>query len=107
MDIAYYDRVLVQAHSWAKKAHPAASPQRWAAFANSAAYLLTGLSGGYGGPSVREHAACRLPRTSDFDEACRLVDPVVFGPLTDVHRSLWKQECCFEDDPEDMTELGG
>jgi hypothetical protein len=46
---------LEQAMQWAKENHPAASIQHKAAFANSVAYLATGASGGFGGPSLREH----------------------------------------------------
>jgi hypothetical protein len=35
--------------------HPAASLQHRVAFANSVAYLASGASGGFGGPSIREH----------------------------------------------------
>jgi hypothetical protein len=35
--------------------HPNSSLQHRAAFANSVAYLVSGASGGFGGPSIREH----------------------------------------------------
>lgn len=46
---------LKKAMEWANVNYPAASVQHKAAFANSVAYLITGASGGYGGPSLREH----------------------------------------------------
>lgn len=55
-----YQEVLERAMTWARKNRPKASPERHAAFANSVAYAVTGASGGYGGPSVREHAASRV-----------------------------------------------
>lgn len=54
-----YSDVLKRAMAWANENRPNASPQHKAAFANSVAYAVTGWSGGYGGPSVREHAATR------------------------------------------------
>jgi hypothetical protein len=47
--------VLKKAMEWAKTHKPDASLQRKAAFANSVSYLVTGGSGGLGGPSLREH----------------------------------------------------
>jgi hypothetical protein len=46
---------LRQAMQWAKDKYADAPIQHKAAFANSVAYLVTGASGGFGGPSVREH----------------------------------------------------
>jgi hypothetical protein len=46
---------LEKAMNWAQLNHSTASTQHKAAFANSVAYLVTGGSGGYGGPSLREH----------------------------------------------------
>jgi hypothetical protein len=43
------------AMEWAKANKPDASMAHKAAFANSVSYLVTGGSGGYGGPSLREH----------------------------------------------------
>jgi hypothetical protein len=46
---------LTTAMGWAQTHHAEKSLQHKAAFANSVAYLVTGGSGGYGGPSLREH----------------------------------------------------
>ena len=46
---------LKSAMSWAIENHPNSSLQHRSAFANSVMYLVTGFSGGYGGPSLREH----------------------------------------------------
>lgn len=46
---------LNKAMEWAQMNHSNASAQHKAAFANSVEYLVTGASGGYGGPSLREH----------------------------------------------------
>jgi len=101
----HHDDILVQALSWAKDKKPDTSPQHQAAFANSVATIITGWSGGYGGPSMREHAATRqIGCRSDlsFDEVCSLVEPVVFGPLTEEHRIV-EEEYCFDDDPSDLA----
>lgn len=47
--------ILQKAMEWAKSHYPDSSLQHKAAFANSVQYLVTGASGGYGGPSLREH----------------------------------------------------
>lgn len=106
-----YKNVLEKAKQFIDERMPATSAQKRAAFANSVAYLVTGLSGGYGGPSVREHAASHkygLGGRLTYDEAVAwLSDPkdVIFGPLTDVHRGCWAHEYCFDDDPDDIRNL--
>lgn len=47
--------VLSQAMEWAIAHHPQSSLAHRCAFANSVQYLVTGGSGGFGGPSIREH----------------------------------------------------
>lgn len=106
-----YDQILARALERAKKERPDASPQHRAAYANSVAYVLTGRAGGYGGPSMREYVASGL-RYGDnpppnFEAACREVGKSVFGPLTDAHRAASEQECCFDDDPEDVVRCRG
>ena len=46
---------LKAAMAWAKEHYSGASMQHKCAFANSVDYFMTGASGGYGGPSLREH----------------------------------------------------
>ena len=55
-----YDSILERAFEYGKSQHPDAPAEHHAAFANSVAYAMTGASGGYGGPSMREHLASRL-----------------------------------------------
>jgi hypothetical protein len=105
-----YIEVLERAMGYAREHFPQAAPQRRAAFANSVAYLVFHMAGGYGGPSVREHAAARKyaaePRT--YEEAVSLLaDPggVIFGPLTSLHHQCWLAEHCFDDDPQDARAL--
>ncbi len=105
------DSVLEKARALVEERKPGASPQHKAAFANSVAYFVTGESGGYGGPSVREHAASRIAYTRaswTFDEAVlELIrdDGVIFGPITDLHRQCWEDEYCFDDDATDVALL--
>lgn len=105
-----YTDILERALQLAQEQYPQASPQKHAAFANSVAYLVTGANGGYGGPSVREHAASwrYTNRQYSFEEAVKLLlaaDGPIFGPLTQLHRKLWQEEYCFDDDPQDIAEL--
>lgn len=107
-----YHDILEQAKQYIEERRPEASPQKIAAFANSVAYMVTGLAGGYGGPSVREHAAAREFGPGgghSFEEACRLLsseEGPIFGPITKLHRVCWREEFCFDDDPEDLRALG-
>jgi hypothetical protein len=102
-----YDEILTKALNLAKQTHPEASVQHQSAFANSVAYLCTGWSGGFGGPSIREHVACRHRQGEDmsFEQAVEACSEDVFGPLTENHKIAWEQEYCFDDDPKDLVEL--
>ncbi|OQA03212.1 MAG: hypothetical protein BWY68_00802 [bacterium ADurb.Bin400] len=111
-DTQSYDEVLQRARRLAEERHPQASTQTHVAFANSVASLVTGSSGGYGGPSVREHAASQMHggRNYTFEEAVELLlDPqgVIFGPIAEIHRICWTDEHCFDDDPDDIRVLSG
>jgi len=103
--------VAEQAMDWIKQNRPEASPQHKAAFANAVTSKVTGFTGGFGGPSVREHAAARIRcgERMSFEEAVNLLnadDGPVFGPITKLHRVMWRVEHCFDDDPADLQELG-
>jgi len=80
-----YSDVLERAMAWASENHPNASSQKKAAFANSVAYAVTGASGGYGGPSVREHAACRIVHQAIGDKrpfiTGRQITPQMVGEM--------------------------
>jgi hypothetical protein len=111
-----YDVVLERARQLIEDKKPDASPQKKAAFANGVACLVTGWSGGYGGPSVREHAVnsvinkLGIPGQISFEVAVEELiksDGVIFGPITDLHRMIWAEEHCSYDDPEDVVELEG
>jgi hypothetical protein len=128
-----YHNILEKAREWGCQKHPQANNYRHAAFANSVAYLVVGVSGGYGGPSIREHAVSyaiagdgfnlpantsmgtltvqfpdgRLPSSGewDFDSACLFAEPIVYGRLPASSRKIIQQEHCFNDDPADLEEL--
>lgn len=127
-------QILARAKDWGQKKYPNAAVQRHAAFANSVCYLVTGLSGGYGGPSIREHAVSwsligdgsraiaqtnlgnltvlfpdgRLPMPGhwDFNRACQFAETIVYGQLPAIAKAIIEQEHCFDDDPEDLKLLG-
>lgn len=101
--------------AWIQKERPDVTPQKKAAFANSVGYLVTGASGGYGGPSLREHIAGMVHGAGgqhSFEEACRLLlkdDGAIFGSLTEQHHCFWNEQSdiCFDDDPDDLRQLSG
>lgn len=134
MEIDFYQKCLSWARVYGEGEYATASPQKHAAFANSVAYLVTGYSGGYGGPSIREHAVSwalsgpngqqvpvetnlgtlvgqipdgSLPQAGEweFEAACQFAAPIVFGLLTDLHRRVYESEHCFDDDHVDILRL--
>lgn len=111
-----YMQVLECAMARARERYPQASPELRAAYANSVAYAVTGLSGGYGGPSAREYAANQASRDylavtgrrMSFAEAAEEFarpDGLIFGPLTDAHHWHWRNLPCSGDDPADAAAL--
>lgn len=104
--------ILKDARAWGEKNYPQASVQKHAAFANSVMYVMTRGAGGFGGPSVRELAATKALNDSgrdftDFSAACQFVDPIVYGPLTNLHRHIWdhQKQITFDNDPDDVKQL--
>jgi hypothetical protein len=107
-----YHDLLRQARTWGEHHYPQASSYKHAAFANGVLYVLHRASGGFGGPSVREHAVAQAVNDTgrsftDFETACQFVAPIVYGPLTDLHRRIWddQQVICHDNDPEDERQL--
>jgi hypothetical protein len=126
-----YQAILEKAIAEAKAKHPKAPVQHHAAFANSVAYLVTGASGGYGGPSCREHAVSHsvflqsggtrttvegmntfvpssetvMPGQWDYESACNFADPLCFGELQNIHHECYRSEHCFDDAPSDIVAL--
>jgi hypothetical protein len=69
---------LEKAMQWAKDNHPTASIQHKAAFANSVAYYVAGASGGFGGPSLREHlCSWKLAGASGIAGAVSIADEAI------------------------------
>lgn len=107
-----YDAVLDRARRLGEERHPGAPAAHHAAFANSVAYAVTGWSGGYGGPSMREHWCSRLvaPHRGleglTFDRAVEICEQACYGPLTrDIARMLAEEEGrCFDDAPGEQEE---
>lgn len=108
-----YDKILEDALAYGRTHAPSGGKYHMSAFANSVAYLCTGMSGGYGGPSVREHTVSyslegKLPSGEwEFKSACLHCFPLCFGGLNQQHLNVWKElkELCFDDDPEDVEIL--
>ncbi len=100
-----YDEALTQAMELGKAKHSDAPQHHHAAFANSVAYLVTGMSGGYGGPSMREHQASRIGHSQgqvgaySFEDAVKAVEDCCYGPLTFDHATMLEDEHCFDDAP--------
>lgn len=114
-----HTEALEKAMEWASENHSADSLHHRCAFANSVAYLVTGWSGGFGGPSMREHLVSwslallgDLPRSGDwdFDKAVTHAARYCFEPAANYRRELLlilEGENCFDDDPEDIEYLKG
>ena len=100
-----YSAILERALVLGKERHPDAPSQHHAAFANSVAYAVTRMSGGYGGPSMREHWASRIVASScgrqscSFEQAVELLEENSYGPLTTEHALMLELEYCFDDAP--------
>lgn len=125
---------LEMAMAWANQNKPAASMHHKAAFANSVAYLITGASGGYGGPSLREHlvswslgtagtvnidgqamttitpGSLPMPGQWTFEAAVAHAAPLCFESARrhlNLLLQIQEREHCFDDDPEDLKALRG
>ena len=99
-----HDEVLDRAMKLGKERHPEAPQHHHAAFANTVATLITGWSGGYGGPSMREHWASRVAYSKgasefNFEAAVEAVDEACYGSLTVDHARMLEEEHCFDDAP--------
>lgn len=104
-----HDEVLERAMKLGKERHPEAPQHHHAAFANTVATLVTGWSGGYGGPSMREHWASRVAYSKgiekfDFDSAVTAVDEACYGTLTIDHARMLEDEHCFDDAPGEVEQ---
>ena len=105
-EMALYSKYLEDALHYAQTKFTSAPIEHQRSFANSVAHALTGMTGGYGGPSMREHLAARKSSrfdrlTSTFKDACKLLEACCFGPITDEHAKIFVIEHCFHDTEED------
>lgn len=106
-----FDVTLKRAMEYGKKKHPNAPVEHHAAFANSVAYAMTGMSGGYGGPSMREHWASRIIVSSfgagfdrcTFEQAIEAVEECCFGELTYEIALMSQCEHCIDDCEADLV----
>ena len=113
MNINNYSEILKKAYEIGKTNHPDAPNSYHCAFANSVACFVTGASGGYGGPSVREHTTERLGGAIKnmgewtFDEAVTFCDSICYGEITETHWRIWRENpsLCFDDTEEDLEVL--
>jgi len=101
-----YDSVLERARALGEERHPDAPAEHHGAFANSVACLVTGWSGGYGRPSMREHYACRqgVGGEYSFEEAVAIAEPICYGPLTPKIAMMAVEDPCFDDAPGEFRE---
>lgn len=111
-----FDDILREARTWGESHHPNASSQHHAAFANSVMYATHRMSGGFGGPSIREHAANKAVNESGIDfadkpieDTYKFVEPFVYGELTSLHYELWSDKrikgISFDNDEADVKQL--
>lgn len=104
-----YDKILDRAMAVGAELHPGAPKEHHAAFANSVAYLVTGFSGGFGGPSMREHLAGRIGHAKGlvsncaFEQAVEAVKVCCYGDLTVEHANML-EEHCFDDAPGEVAQ---
>ncbi len=109
------DAFVERAFREAQKKMPNHSMAKHAALANALASVLTGISGGYGGPSVREYVAEQVLREKvDVDSPLAyksamqiLLDPKgpIYGPVTQQHLVYWCEYDNFDNDPDDIEAL--
>lgn len=124
-----WDKTHKKALKWAALNYHKASRYHKAAFCNSVAYFVTGISGG-SGPSIREHLTTwsltgdgerqqvetsigvvtvqfpdgRLKPAGNytFQEAVTICAPICFGQLPKLALKVYEMEHCFDDDPKDL-----
>ena len=145
-----FEEILNLALKWGRDNYPNAHMTRHAAFArrslrhasafaNSVTYLVTeaspvghgtcATSGGYGGPSLREHAVSwslakdgatdtrsgitviypdgRIPRPGQwsYEKALAFCEPICYGNLPAICKRIAESEYHFDDDPKDTDQL--
>lgn len=87
--------------------YPNESDYKKSAFKNSVATAVTGISGGFGGPSIREYASPK--QIENLEEAFEKCSKVCFHELTEKHLFFYKNRFdgypSFNNDPEDLEKL--
>ncbi|MFG1858942.1 hypothetical protein ACGFJT_44405 [Actinomadura geliboluensis] len=106
-----HSSTLHKALELARKKYPNVAPELHTAFANTVAFAVTGVDGGFGPASCREHLASRkyILNQVTYEQATReMLDPEgpIFGPLTEAHREVFESESCHNDAPADREALG-
>ncbi len=105
-----HGKILEQAMALGKERYSNAPGKCHAAFANSVAYIMTGMAGGFGGPSMREHWAGRVAHSKglvgncSFEQAVEVAEGVCFGPLSYEIALMLEVEYCFDDAPNEQEE---
>jgi hypothetical protein len=108
--------IAKEALDYAKEHYPDASPYNRSAFANSVVYALTGFTGPYGGPSVREHVANLMLGTAykkedwanvPIEHLYSFVATWTLGPLLPEHIKFWRtsKSICHDTDPAEEDDL--
>lgn len=119
--------ILKKALEWAKEHHPDAPIEHQCAFANAVLEKVTGMSGGYAGPSAREMAcsyangrtlgieggltllfpdgSIPMPGEWSFEQACSFCEPLCFGAITNLHFNCWRTMPTFNNTVEDLQAL--
>lgn len=110
------ENVLQIALRWCEEHQQNQSINRKCAFANSVENLVTGLCGGFGGPSLRQHLCThrsikiKPAGKWTFQEAVEFCEPLCFKPaelfLSEL-QWIYENEKCFDDDPEDIEAVQG
>lgn len=96
-----------EVNDFINKYYPNTSSYKKCAFKNSVAEAVTGISGGFGGPSIREYASPK--QVNNLQEALEKCAITCFGELTEKHLFFYKNRFdgypSFNNDPQDLEEL--
>ena len=96
-----------EVNDFINKYYPNTSSYKKYAFKNSVAEAVTGISGGFGGPSIREYASPK--QVNNLQEALEKCAITCFGELTEKHLFFYKNRFdgypSFNNDPQDLEEL--
>jgi len=104
-----YSEILEYAYAYGKAKFSEVNDAYHAAFANSVAYIVTGWSGGYGGPSMREHWATRVAHqrnlgSASWEHIYDVVEDICYGPMTKDIAKMMTLESCRDDSSQDTED---